>query len=227
MKVTLAATSRPLAPPTGRGGRGTDPQPRRPCGSSRLPHGRGRHRVPRHEGEQEGDAEVLGGGVLHAGTYKTSPTGGRPTGASTTTSRNNPAVNSASRGGPSRRSSCPRSAATTSRAPATSNKTALPTEALAKLLEREDDDRLADFDGVCFVYAGAQVGSNRGGLYFPHQGALTTRAGVCRTSFCPRGRGEDAAHRPVRPGVRQAARPTQPRAPAPRMQAPRGWAGGA
>ncbi len=54
----------------------------------------------------------------------------------------------------------------------TSNKTALPSEALAKLLEREGEDRLTDFDGACFIYAGSRVGSNRGSLYYPHQGAL-------------------------------------------------------
>jgi M6 family metalloprotease-like protein len=55
----------------------------------------------------------------------------------------------------------------------TSNKAALPTEALGKLIEREGEDRLTDFDGVCFIYAGSRTGSNRGSLYYPHQGALS------------------------------------------------------
>jgi M6 family metalloprotease-like protein len=69
----------------------------------------------------------------------------------------------------------------------TSNKTALPSEALAKLLEREGEDRLTDFDGVCFVYAGSRVGSNRGSLYYPHQGSLTHQGKRLNYILCPEG----------------------------------------
>lgn len=69
----------------------------------------------------------------------------------------------------------------------TSNKTALPSEALTKLLEREGEDRLADFDGLCFVYAGARAGGNRGSLYYPHQGALTRNEKRYNYILCPEG----------------------------------------
>ena len=69
----------------------------------------------------------------------------------------------------------------------TSNKSALPYEALTKLLEREGEDRLADFDGFCFVYAGARVPSNRGGLYFPHVGALSHQGKRVNYLLCPEG----------------------------------------
>jgi M6 family metalloprotease-like protein len=69
----------------------------------------------------------------------------------------------------------------------TSNKTALPAEALAKLLEREGEDRLAGFDGACFVYAGSRSGSNRGSLYYPHQGSLTHQGKRLNYLLCPEG----------------------------------------
>jgi M6 family metalloprotease-like protein len=69
----------------------------------------------------------------------------------------------------------------------TSNKTVLPTEAIAKLLEREGEDRLAGFDGVCFIYAGARVGSNAGGLYYPHQGTLTHQGRRLDYMLCAEG----------------------------------------
>lgn len=72
----------------------------------------------------------------------------------------------------------------------TSNKTALPLEALAKLTEREGADRLVDFDGVCFVYAGGRSGGNRGSLYFPHQGSLLHQEKRLNYVLCPEGGSE-------------------------------------
>jgi M6 family metalloprotease-like protein len=45
-------------------------------------------------------------------------------------------------------------------------------EALDILLKREGNDALQDFDGVAFIYAGTRVPTSRGGLFWPHKGAL-------------------------------------------------------
>jgi M6 family metalloprotease-like protein len=52
-------------------------------------------------------------------------------------------------------------------------KTALLGEALDKLLAREGNDALSDFDGIFFLYAGDRVQTNRGGLYWPHKANFT------------------------------------------------------
>ena len=54
-----------------------------------------------------------------------------------------------------------------------SAKTALLTEVLGALEEREGKDVLKDFDGLFFVYAGTRVQTNRGGLYWPHRGSVS------------------------------------------------------
>jgi M6 family metalloprotease-like protein len=46
-------------------------------------------------------------------------------------------------------------------------------EALRELEKREGKDALKDFDGLCFVYAGARMKTNRGNLYYPHRGGIT------------------------------------------------------
>jgi M6 family metalloprotease-like protein len=51
-------------------------------------------------------------------------------------------------------------------------KTALLTEALDKLVEK-DKDALKDLDGVFFLYAGGRVQTTRGGLYWPHRATVT------------------------------------------------------
>jgi M6 family metalloprotease-like protein len=53
------------------------------------------------------------------------------------------------------------------------NRYALLTEALDKLLEREGKDALANFDGLCFIYAGGRVQTNRGNIYWPHRATLS------------------------------------------------------
>lgn len=55
----------------------------------------------------------------------------------------------------------------------TSNRGALPNEALEKLAARDGKDALRDFDGVFFIYAGSSVRTNRGAVYYPHAGTLT------------------------------------------------------
>lgn len=55
-----------------------------------------------------------------------------------------------------------------------SEKTALLTEVLDKLREREGKDFLRDYDGLCFIYAGNRVRTvNRGSLYWPHRSSIT------------------------------------------------------
>ncbi|MCI0457017.1 MAG: M6 family metalloprotease domain-containing protein [Gemmataceae bacterium] len=50
---------------------------------------------------------------------------------------------------------------------------ALLTEALGKLEARDGKDALKDFDGLCFIYAGQRIKTNRGNLYYPHSGPIT------------------------------------------------------
>jgi M6 family metalloprotease-like protein len=57
----------------------------------------------------------------------------------------------------------------------TANKTGLLVEALDKLSARDGKDALKNLDGLCFVYAGGRVQTNRGSLYFPHRGSVTHR----------------------------------------------------
>lgn len=57
----------------------------------------------------------------------------------------------------------------------TSNRSALPSEALDKLLEREGRDAVNDFDALLFLYAGDRVRTNPGAVYYPHVGTLLHR----------------------------------------------------
>jgi M6 family metalloprotease-like protein len=54
----------------------------------------------------------------------------------------------------------------------TTNKTAVLTEALQKLLARDGKDALKGFDGFLFLYAGDRYRTNRGAVYYPHAGGL-------------------------------------------------------
>jgi M6 family metalloprotease-like protein len=53
------------------------------------------------------------------------------------------------------------------------NRYALLTEALDKLRERDGKEVLTGFDGLCFIYAGSTVRTNRGNLYWPHRASVT------------------------------------------------------
>jgi M6 family metalloprotease-like protein len=57
----------------------------------------------------------------------------------------------------------------------TTNRAGLPTEALEKLVAREGNDALNDFDGLFFIYAGDRIRTNPGAVYYPHSGALFHR----------------------------------------------------
>ncbi len=50
---------------------------------------------------------------------------------------------------------------------------ALLTEALGKLEARDGKDALKGFDGLCFIYSGQRIKTNRGNLYYPHSGSVT------------------------------------------------------
>jgi M6 family metalloprotease-like protein len=67
------------------------------------------------------------------------------------------------------------------------NRFALLTEALDKLLEREGDDALADFDGLFFLYAGDRVQTQRGGLYWPHRASVSYKGKRWGYFICPEG----------------------------------------
>jgi M6 family metalloprotease-like protein len=51
----------------------------------------------------------------------------------------------------------------------TASRTALLTEACDRLLERDGDGALKEYDGVFFIYAGRRVQTQRGGIYWPHR----------------------------------------------------------
>lgn len=55
----------------------------------------------------------------------------------------------------------------------TSNRGAVASEAIEKLLARDGKDVLKDFDGVFVIYAGASIATNRGAIYYPHAGTLS------------------------------------------------------
>ncbi len=69
----------------------------------------------------------------------------------------------------------------------TSNKSALPSEALAKLAARDGKDAIDGVDGLCFIYAGANRGGNRGSLYYPHQSSLNFQGKRRDYILCPEG----------------------------------------
>jgi M6 family metalloprotease-like protein len=54
----------------------------------------------------------------------------------------------------------------------TTSITAVLVEALEKVVARDGQDALKDFDGVLFVYAGETIRGNRGSVYYPHAGTI-------------------------------------------------------
>jgi M6 family metalloprotease-like protein len=52
------------------------------------------------------------------------------------------------------------------------NRFALLNEVLDKLLARDGKDALKDFDGLCFIYSGGRVQTNRGNIYWPHRASF-------------------------------------------------------
>jgi len=67
------------------------------------------------------------------------------------------------------------------------NRTALLTEALDEVEKRDGRDALKDFDGVFFLYAGARVPTQRGGLYWPHRASFAHKGQRWNYFICPEG----------------------------------------
>jgi M6 family metalloprotease-like protein len=67
------------------------------------------------------------------------------------------------------------------------NRTALLTEALDKLLQRDGKDALKDFDGIFFMYAGGTAKATRGSLYWPHRSSVTHQGKRWPYFICPEG----------------------------------------
>ncbi|MCS6977313.1 MAG: PDZ domain-containing protein [Gemmatales bacterium] len=65
----------------------------------------------------------------------------------------------------------------------TSNRSALPSEALDKLLDREGRDAVNDFEALFFIYAGDRVRTNPGAVYYPHVGSLLHRGSNRRWNY--------------------------------------------
>jgi M6 family metalloprotease-like protein len=70
---------------------------------------------------------------------------------------------------------------------ATGNRTALLTEALDKVLERDGNDALKDLDGVFFLYAGDRMQVARGSLYWPHRSSVFHKGKSWPYFICPEG----------------------------------------
>lgn len=70
---------------------------------------------------------------------------------------------------------------------ATGNRSALLTEALDKVIERDGKDALKDFDGVFFIYAGGRFQAPRGSLYWPHRSNVNHQGKRWPYFICPEG----------------------------------------
>jgi M6 family metalloprotease-like protein len=64
---------------------------------------------------------------------------------------------------------------------------ALFTEALDKLLDRDGEDALKDYDGLFFLYAGNAGPSARGGIYWPHRSSVRYKGKLWPYIICPEG----------------------------------------
>jgi M6 family metalloprotease-like protein len=69
----------------------------------------------------------------------------------------------------------------------TATKTALLSEAIDKLLERDGADALKSFDGIFFMYAGTRFQTQRGGLYWPHRANFSHKGQRWSYFICPEG----------------------------------------
>src|SRR5205085_762740 len=69
----------------------------------------------------------------------------------------------------------------------TSNRSALQTDACDALLNRDGDDALKDYDGIFFIYAGARVPTQRGGIFWPHRSGFRYKGKSWDYFICPEG----------------------------------------
>jgi M6 family metalloprotease-like protein len=70
------------------------------------------------------------------------------------------------------------------------NRTALLTETLDKLLERDGKEALKDFDGIFFLFAGPRAQTVRGSLYWPHRSSVAHKDKRWPYFICPEGGGQ-------------------------------------
>ncbi len=68
-----------------------------------------------------------------------------------------------------------------------SNRTALLSEAVDKLLARDGAKALDGFDGIFFLYSGNRVQTQRGGLYWPHRSSFSYKGKRWGYFICPEG----------------------------------------
>lgn len=68
-----------------------------------------------------------------------------------------------------------------------SNRNALLTEALDKLLARDGEAALDGYDGIFYLYAGARVQTQRGGLFWPHRSSVAHNGKRWAYFICPEG----------------------------------------
>jgi M6 family metalloprotease-like protein len=66
---------------------------------------------------------------------------------------------------------------------------ALLTEAMDKILERDGKEAFKDIDGLCFIYAGGRVQTNRGNLYWPHRASVSHQGKRWPYYICAEGGG--------------------------------------
>jgi M6 family metalloprotease-like protein len=69
----------------------------------------------------------------------------------------------------------------------TGERSALLTEALKKIQDRDGKDALKDFDGVNFIYAGGRFQTSRGSLYWPHRANVRHEGKSWPYFICPEG----------------------------------------
>jgi M6 family metalloprotease-like protein len=69
----------------------------------------------------------------------------------------------------------------------TTTRTALLSEALDLLRERDGKDCLKDFDGIFFLYAGETAATQRAALYWPHRGNFSHKGERWNYFICPEG----------------------------------------
>lgn len=74
------------------------------------------------------------------------------------------------------------------------NRNALLTEALDKLLARDGQQALDKYDGIFFIYAGERYPTNRGGLYWPHRSNISHRGKRWSYFICPEGGNRFSSH---------------------------------
>jgi M6 family metalloprotease-like protein len=69
----------------------------------------------------------------------------------------------------------------------TPTKTALLSEALDQIIQRDGDDALKDFDGLFFIYAGRRMQTQRTAIFWPHRSGFSHKGKRWAYFICPEG----------------------------------------